>query len=160
MSRACDLLEVSCSGYYNLLKRPFCLLPDLLGIKIGAIFESSMQTYGMRRIKAALATCGIRVGRSKIKTKMKEYGLVCKATKKYKKATTNSNHKLSVAPNLLEQDFTATCPNRVWVSDFTYLWTMDGWMYLAVIIEPHKTPDSCLVMYWLSRRDGIWYNEA
>lgn len=65
---------------------------------------------------------------------MKEYGLVCKAAKKYK-ATTNSNHKLPVAPNLLEQDFSVDRPNNVWVSDFTYLWTNEGWMYLAVVID-------------------------
>ena len=65
---------------------------------------------------------------------MKEYSLVCKAAKKYK-ATTNSNHKLPVAPNLLNQEFSVSTPNRIWVSDFTYLWTPEGWMYLAVVID-------------------------
>jgi transposase InsO family protein len=109
-------------------------LPDLLGLKIIEIFEKAHKTYGVRRIKAALKSIGLQVGRSKIKTKMNEYGLTCKATKKYK-ATTNSKHNLPVSPNLLKQNFVVTTPNRVWVSDFTYIWTLEGWMYLAVVID-------------------------
>ncbi|NCU32886.1 MAG: IS3 family transposase [Candidatus Moranbacteria bacterium] len=64
----------------------------------------------------------------------KKYGLVPKAAKKYK-PTTNSNYKLPVAPNLLEQNFTVNSPNTVWVSDFTYIYTETGWQYLAVVID-------------------------
>ena len=106
----------------------------MLGLKIKEIFEKSRQTYGIRRIKAALLNSGIKVGRDKIRDKMKEYGLVCKAAKRYK-ATTNSNHNLPVAPNLLNQEFTVAALNKVWVSDFTYLWTLEGWLYLAVVID-------------------------
>ena len=60
--------------------------------------------------------------------------LRAKAARKYK-ATTNSNHNLPVAPNRLEQDFTATAPNRKWVSDITYIWTEEGWLYLAVVLD-------------------------
>ena len=74
------------------------------------------------------------VGRRLIKSKMDHYGLVCKAAKRYK-ATTNSKHNLPVAPNLLEQNFVVSAPNKVWVSDFTYLWTLQGWMYLAVVLD-------------------------
>jgi putative transposase len=105
-----------------------------LGIKICAIFDKSHKTYGIRRIKAALASDGIRVGRRLIKSKMDHYGLVCKAAKRYK-ATTNSKHNLPVAPNLLEQNFVVSAPNKVWVTDFTYLWTLQGWMYLAVVLD-------------------------
>jgi len=109
-------------------------LPDLLGLKIIEIFEKAHKTYGVRRIKAALKSIGLQVGRSKIKTKMNEYGLTCKAAKKYK-ATTNFKHNLPVSPNLLKQNFVVTTPNRVWVSHFTYIWTLEGWMYLAVVID-------------------------
>lgn len=109
-------------------------MPDILGIKICEIFKKSRKTYGIRRIKEALKKEKIFAGRDKIRKKVHQYGLVSKAAKKYK-ATTNSNHNLPVAPNLLNQDFKVSKPNKVWVSDFTYLWTEKGWMYLAVVID-------------------------
>jgi transposase InsO family protein len=69
-----------------------------------------------------------------VRNRFKKYGLVPKAAKKYK-PTTNSNHKLPVAPNLLEQNFVVNTPNTVWVSDFTYIHTESGWQYLAVVID-------------------------
>ena len=65
---------------------------------------------------------------------MRSMGLRAKAARNYK-ATTNSNHTLSVAPNLLLQDFYATAPNQKWVSDITYIWTDEGWLYLAVLLD-------------------------
>jgi putative transposase len=65
---------------------------------------------------------------------MREAGIRAKGARKYK-ATTDSKHSLPVAPNLLEQQFTAEARNEVWVSDITYIWTRQGWMYLAVIID-------------------------
>lgn len=69
-----------------------------------------------------------------MRNRFKKYSLVPKAAKKYK-PTTNSNHKLPVAPNLLEQNFVINTPNTVWVSDFTYIHTESGWQYLAVVID-------------------------
>ena len=74
---------------------------------------------------------------------MRRQGLRAKAAKKFK-ATTNSKHNLPVAPNLLEQDFTATAPNQKYVGDITYLWTDEGWLYLATIIDLY----SRLVVGW------------
>ena len=65
---------------------------------------------------------------------MRSMGLRANAARKYK-ATTNSNHTLSVAPNLLLQDFHVTAPNQKWVSDITYIWTDEGWLYLAVLLD-------------------------
>ena len=65
---------------------------------------------------------------------MRDNGWRAKAAKKYK-ATTNSNHSLHVAPNLLKQNFRADVPNQKWVSDITYIWTEEGWLYLAVVLE-------------------------
>jgi transposase InsO family protein len=65
---------------------------------------------------------------------MKEHGIVAKTVRKYK-ATTNSKHNLPVSDNLLNQDFTASAPNEKWVSDITYVWTSEGWMYLASIMD-------------------------
>ena len=67
---------------------------------------------------------------------MRTLGLRARAARKYK-ATTQSQHDLPVAPNRLEQDFTAPAPNRVWVSDITYLWTAEGWLYLAAVLDLH-----------------------
>lgn len=65
---------------------------------------------------------------------MKTQGWRAKAARKYK-ATTNSNHNLPVAPNLLAQDFEASAPDQKWVSDISYIWTVEGWLYLAVVLE-------------------------
>lgn len=99
-----------------------------------AIFEKSRRTYGVRRVKKALEKEGIVTSRDTVRNRFKKYGLVPKAAKKYK-PTTNSNHKLPVAANLLEQNFCVNRPNAVWVSDFTYIHTETGWQYLAVVID-------------------------
>ena len=79
---------------------------------------------------------------------MRRQGLRAKAAKKFK-ATTNSKHNLPVAPNLLNQDFTATAPNQKYVGDITYLWTDEGWLYLAIVIDLY----SRLVVGWaMSKR--------
>ena len=72
--------------------------------------------------------------RKTVAASMKRQGLVTKAAKKFK-ATTDSNHDLPVAPNLLDQDFSADAPNQKWVCDITYLWTGEGWLYLAVVLD-------------------------
>ncbi len=74
------------------------------------------------------------MGKKRVARLMRADGLRGKAARKYK-ATTNSNHNLPVAPNLLEQDFTATSPNQKWVSDITYIATDEGWLYLAVVLD-------------------------
>ena len=74
---------------------------------------------------------------------MQQNGWRARAAKKFK-ATTNSNHRLPVAPNLLEQDFSAQKPNEKWVSDITYGWTDEGWLYLAVVMDLYSTHGSWL----------------
>lgn len=75
---------------------------------------------------------------------MREHGWRAKGFKKFK-ATTNSNHNLPVAPNLLQQNFEATHPNQKWVSDITYIWTTEGWLYLAVVLDLY----SRIVVGWV-----------
>jgi putative transposase len=77
---------------------------------------------------------GHKYNRKTVAASMKRQGLVAKAAKKFK-ATTDSDHNLPVAPNLLEQDFSAEAPNQKWVCDITYLWTGEGWLYLAVVLD-------------------------
>jgi putative transposase len=133
--KMCQVLEVSRSSYYNWLKR----LPsihqkedNILVEKMRRIHKESYKTYGIRRIKAKLNKEGIPCCKNRIARLMRENGIFSRLRRKYK-ATTNSNHRLPVAPNLLDQDFTADKPNTKWVGDITYIPTDEGFLYLSGI---------------------------
>lgn len=93
----------------------------------------SLGSYGRPRMTAELNELGFDVG-ERVGRLMKENGIFAVRTKKYKR-TTDSNHTFNVAPNLLDQDFSATGPNQKWAGDISYIWTGEGWLYLAVIID-------------------------
>lgn len=129
----CRTLEVSPSGYYSWLKHPDSPRQKeekRLAIEIKAAHKRNRETYGPERLQTDLAKHGIKVGVHRIKRIRKEHGLRCKQVKKFK-ATTNSNHTLPVAENLLEQNFEVEAPNQAWVTDITYIPTAEGWLYLA-----------------------------
>lgn len=129
------VFEVSRSGYHDWLKRePSARAQEneRLKIAIRAAHKRCRETYGTRRLQPELAAEGFIAGRDRIGRLRKEMGIHCKQKRKFK-ATTNSNHTLPVAPNLLEQNFTAPRPNQVWVTDITYIATEEGWLYLAGI---------------------------
>lgn len=105
-----------------------------LDASVKAAFEASKGRSGSPRLTLDLADADMKHDRKTVANSMRRQGLRAKAAKKFK-ATTNSKHKLPVAPNLLQQDFTATMPNQKWVSDITYLWTDEGWLYLATVID-------------------------
>lgn len=133
----CRLLLVSPSGYYDWRDRePSKRAQDnaILAAKIKTIFDEEKERAGAKRIAKRLNQEGIRVGRHRVARIMRTNGWRAKAAKKFK-ATTNSNHKLPVAANLLQQNFTANKPNEKWVSDITYVWTDEGWLYLAVVMD-------------------------
>jgi len=134
IKRACELCEVSRSGYYQWLRRPRVKKADVLGEKVRRIFKRSRSTFGARRIKEALATEGWVVSRPRIRRKMTELGFVAKASRKTR-ATTDSNHDKPVAPNLLDKQFHMEYPNTAWVMDITYIATRDGWIYLAIVLD-------------------------
>ncbi len=94
------------------------------------------ETYGTRRLQTELAENGIIVGRDRLARLRKELRLRCKQKRKFR-ATTNSNHNLPVAPNLLNQTFTPTAPNQVWVADLTYVATQEGWLWICPYISRH-----------------------
>ena len=96
--------------------------------------RESKETYGARRIAEDLKAQGESCGRTKAGTLMKLAGVSVKQAKKFK-ATTDSKHDLPVAPNMLNREFDVSEPDRVWVSDITYIWTIEGWLYLAVILD-------------------------
>jgi transposase InsO family protein len=86
-----------------------------------------------------LVARGVRVGKERVRKLMAQHGIRARHKRKYI-ATTNSNHNLPVAPNLLERNFTASAPNQVWTSDITYLATAEGWVYPAVVIDLFSRP--------------------
>jgi putative transposase len=127
------VLSVSASGYYAWVDRPLSrwAREELrLELEIKAANQRTRQTYGPERLQYDLAEHGIRVGICRIRRIRKKLGIRCKQKRKFK-ATTHSKHKLPVAENLLGQQFKASQPNKVWVSDITYVPTDEGWLYLA-----------------------------
>jgi len=147
----CRLLHVSPSGYYDWCGRPPSRRAqenDLLAKQIKAIFDDERSRVGAVRIAKRLKSEGTTAGRHRVARIMRLHSWRAKATKKYK-ATTNSNHNLPVAPNLLQQNFTANQSNEKYVSDITYVWTEEGWLYLAVVMDLY----SRMVVGWaLSER--------
>ncbi|EFN2499682.1 IS3 family transposase [Shigella dysenteriae] len=131
----CRIFGVSRSGYYNWAQhKPSDRKQgdERLKLEIKVAHIRTRETYGTRRLQTELADNGIIIGRDRLARLRKELGLRCKQKRKYK-ATTNSDHSLPVAPNLLNQSFEATAPNQVWVADLTYVATQEGWLYLAGI---------------------------
>jgi transposase InsO family protein len=127
------ILEVSPSGFYAWLERPlsrWAREEARLEVEIRAADKRTRQTYGAERLQKDLEEHGTRVGICRIKRIRKKLGIRCKQKRKFK-ATTNSRHKLTMAPNLLGGRFKVSRPNAVWLSDITYVPTDEGWLYLA-----------------------------
>lgn len=133
----CRLLSVSVSGYYDWRERKPSrrdITNQVLAKKIKAIFDEEKSRAGAVRIAKRLNNEGEPVSRNRVAKIMRSNGWRARAAKKFK-ATTNSSHQLPVAPNLLQQNFLAHQPNEKWVSDITYVWTEEGWLYLAVVMD-------------------------
>ncbi len=131
----CRLLNVSEAGYYAWRRRPPSLRAQenaRLSIEIQLAHERTRQTYGPERLQAELADYGVHAGVDRIKRIRRQLGLRCRQKRKFK-VTTDSRHNLPTAPNLLDRQFAVSAPNRVWVTDITYVATYEGWLYLAVI---------------------------
>jgi len=128
-----SIMRVSPSGFYAWLDRPpsqRAKEEGRLEIEIKAAHNRTRQTYGPERLQRELADHNVRVGIWRIRRIRKKLGLRCKQKRKFK-VTTDSKHKLPVAENLLGGQFKVYQPNRVWVSDITYIPTDEGWLYLA-----------------------------
>ena len=133
----CSALNVSRSQYYAWLHRIETKREQenpILKKEIKIQFEKSRGTYGTRRLKRALLTVGYHVSRRRIGYLMKELGLRCKTKRRFK-ATTDSNHNYPVSPNLLNRQFNVQHPDTHYVGDISYIWTEEGWLYLAVVID-------------------------
>ena len=128
---------MSRSGYYAWrVRKPSKRSRDnaVLAAKIAEVHEESRGTYGSPRIHAELAEQGFEVGRNRIARIMRENGIVGRARPKFRR-TTDSRHSLPVADNVLNRVFVADEPDAAWAADITYVWTSEGWLYLAVIID-------------------------
>jgi putative transposase len=131
----CDVLEVSPSGYYGFLKRRGEDLrnADLIA-RIREAHRRSRYTYGSRRLMHQLRQEGLAIGRYRVRHLMRLGGIRAKQKRRYRN-TTRSKHSYSVSPNLVQGCFVTETPNVVWVSDLTYVRTMEGWLYLAVVMD-------------------------
>jgi len=137
VGRMCKLLNVSRSGYYALRKRPESrrsLENRALEDKIRVLHTASHGIYGSPRVHQDLIGAAVRCGKNRVARIMRKAGIRSRTKRKFK-ATTNSKHNLPVAPNLLNQNFTVQSPDRAWVGNITYIFTDEGWLYLAVLLD-------------------------
>jgi len=127
------ILNVSASGYYAWLDRPpsaWAQEEARLEIEIKAAHQRTRQVSGAERLQHDLAEHGVQVGICRIKRIRRKLGIRCKQKRKFK-VTTDSKHTLPVAENILGQRFSVAAPNKMWVSDITYVPTEEGWLYVA-----------------------------
>jgi len=137
ISSMCRVLGVSQSGFFAWRGRPASQRQrdDMVYLAhIRAAFKPSNGTYGSPRMHHDLKDDGLAIGRRRVARLMRENGLVARQKRRFKR-TTDSEHAWPVAPNLLDQDFTADAPNLKWAADISYIWTAEGWLYLAVVID-------------------------
>jgi putative transposase len=133
----CRALKVSAAGYYAWATRPESERTRgnrRLLAEIRAIHAESRRTYGSPSVWDRLHRRGHRIGEKRVARLMRENGIRAKTARKWR-ATTDSRHTLPVAANALGRHFAVTAPNRVWAGDITYLWTHEGWLYLAVVLD-------------------------
>src|ERR687894_2426659 len=137
VTRLCQVLGVSPSGYFAWRSRPASprQREDLVLLAhIRSAFTRSHGTYGSPRMSRELQDEGLPVGRRRTARLMRENGLKARQKRRFKR-TTDSHHAFPVAPNLLEQDFSAERPNQKWNADISYVWTNEGWLYVAVVLD-------------------------
>jgi putative transposase len=137
VEKMCRAFKVSRSGYYNWLHAKPSVrwnATEALTKDIKTAFELSHETYGSPRIKVEMDLLGYTASRQLIARLMRANGLSARRPKRFV-ATTDSKHKYPIAPNILNRHFDVDRSNKVWVSDITYVRTLQGWMYLTVIID-------------------------
>ena len=138
IERMCRVLGVGRSGYYAWRSRPAsqqARANEALLVQIQAEYETSRATYGSPRIQVALQRQGARCSRKRIARLMQLHQIRARARKKRRPVTTQREAGAMPAPNLLNQEFSASVPNQKWVSDITYIETAEGWLYLAVVLD-------------------------
>jgi transposase InsO family protein len=133
----CQVLGVSASGFYAWSKRQLSKRAvanqNLLG-HIYRIHWTSRKLYGSPRVRATLRAEGQKVGRKRVEKLMRRNNLSAMSQRRVRVVTTDSQHNLPVAPNVLDRNFVALAPNEKWLADITYIATDEGWLYLATIL--------------------------
>ena len=133
----CRVLEVSRSGFYAWVGRTPSArqkADELLAVKIAAVHKQSRRTYGSPRIHVELRESGTRVGCKRVARLMREKGIRARRKRRFRR-TTDSKHSNPIAPNVLDRHFEVTGPNEVWVTDVTCIWTGEGWLFLAALLD-------------------------
>ena len=133
----CRVLQVSRSGYYAWCKRPAAERvgkDQRLTLEVAAIHAESRGRYGSPRVHAELRERGQRIARKRVARLMRAAGLRARARRRFR-CTTDSQHAMAIKGNLLARRFAVSAPNRGWVSDITYIWTLEGWLYLAIVMD-------------------------
>lgn len=138
--RLCQIMNVSSRGYRAYRSRPISQSQRKDMVLLAHIREQhrlSLNSYGRPRMTEELKEIGLEVGHRRVGRLMGQNGISVVRTRKHK-VTTDSNHKFNIAPNLLNRNFTADHPNQKWVVDISYVWTQEGWLYLAVVLDLHS----------------------
>ena len=133
----CEMLEVSRSGFYAWRGRPESSRSRedrRLMLEIASIHTIHKGRYGSPRIQEDMLELGYPMSRKRVARLMRQQELKWRRRKRFR-TTTDSNHEFPIAPNVLARDFTAPAPDRAWVGDITYIWTDEGWLYLAAILD-------------------------
>jgi putative transposase len=133
----CRILEVSRAGFYAWRSRSEAVrvVEDRrLAVEVASIHAESRQRYGSPRVHAELRERGKKTSRKRVAKLMRQQGLRARCKRRFR-TTTDSAHEFPVAPNRLKRKFEVDTPNTAWVTDITYIWTQEGWLYLAVILD-------------------------
>jgi putative transposase len=137
VERMCTVLSIERSGYYAWLNHKLGVRSQAnaqLDRVLVSLFARHKKRYGSPRLTRALQAEGTACSKNRVARRMRNLGLIAQAKRKYK-VTTDSKHQLPIAPNLLARDFSASAINQKWVGDISYIWTEEGWLYLAVVID-------------------------
>jgi len=131
-------MAVSSSAFYAWSKKPDdtdrIRKREVLESKARQLFDEHKQTYGYRRLSDALGKAGIKSGYYQVRHLMARLGLKARYPKRFK-VTTNRNHNEAISANCLDRQFDVVAPSQVWATDITYVWTLEGWLYIAVVID-------------------------
>ncbi len=139
-NRLCDVMGVSPRGLRAFRSRPASRRQRSDLVTLAHIKEQSrlsLGSYGRPRMTEELKEIGLDIGHRRVGRLMRQNGISVIRTRKHK-VTTDSNHKFNIAPNLLDRNFAANEPNQKWAGDISYIWTREGWLYLAVILDLHS----------------------
>ena len=137
LRRRCELLGISRSAFYAWCRRPPSRRGGMNGRLVAEMIRIHREVdrcYGSPRMRDELVARGFGCGTNRVARLMRQHGIRAKQARRYR-PTTDSGHADPIAPNLLARQFTVAAPNRVWASDVTYVWTREGWLYLAVILD-------------------------